>query len=131
MKFKQYITGLNEDDASDHKARVAFADEAIKKLDGELRGYLDHYAAVTLDNSAYAYAPTDFKTPFKVSGQVVTFEKNGTPKPGERLQTSEIVKVFKKDKFSAIKTKSGGVYVLITRVNLYQDWLDSVSKYSI
>jgi len=131
MKFKQYITGLNEDAKSDHKARVEFADDAVKNLKGELKGYLDHYFARMLTENEYVYAPVGFKVPFKVSGMTVTFDKNGEPKEGERIITSEITQVYKKDNLSAIKTKSGNVYVLVSREAGYQKWLESTVKYSI
>ena len=131
MKFKQYLTGLNEDAKSDHKTRVDFADEAIKQLKGELKGYLDHYFARLVDQNEYCYAPVGFKIPFKVSGMTVSYDKNGDPKEGERIITSEITQVYKKENLSAIKTKSGNVYVLVTREAGYQKWLESTVKYSI
>lgn len=131
MKFKQYLTGLNEDEKSDIKARSDFAEEAVKALKGNLQGYLNHYFARMVSENEYVYAPVGFKIPFKISGIVTTYDKDGTSKETERLVTSEIQEIFKKDKFSAVKTKSGNVYILIIRESGYQKWLDSVGKFSI
>ena len=97
IKFKQYLTGLNEDEKSDIKARSDFAEECVKALKGKMQGYLNHYFARMISENEYVYAPIGFKIPFKISGIVTTYEKDGTPKETERLVTSEIQEIFKKD----------------------------------